>query len=388
MIIMEIYLDNAATTQMDNKVFDEILPYLKGNYGNPSSAYKIGRDNKDTIEDARKEVALILNAKPSEIYFTSGGSESDNMALKGIALGNIDKGKHIITSKIEHTAVLDTCKELEREGFRVSYIDVNEQGIVNLEQLENEIRKDTILISIMYANNEIGTIQPIKKIGEIAKKYNILFHTDSVQAIGNIKIDVEEMNIDALSLSAHKFYGPKGSGALYLKDGIRFRKYLNGGHQEKNRRAGTENVAGIIGLAKAITLAYENLGEKNKRLLELRNYFIDKIEKNISNIKINGDLENILPGTISVSFDFIEADNILYELDKKGIYISTGSACTTGSIESSHVLKAIGLSDTKAHSTIRISLGKYNTKEEIDYTVSSLIEIVNKLRKISPLYNE
>ena len=385
---MEIYLDNAATTKMDNRVFEEMLPYLKEKYGNPSSAYKIGRDNKEIIENARKEVALNLNANPSEIYFTSGGSEADNMALKGIALGNVDKGKHIITSKIEHPAVLDTCKELEREGFEISYIGVNENGIVDLTELENKIRKDTILISIMLANNEIGTIQPIKKISKIAKKNNILFHTDSVQAVGNIKIDVQDMNIDALSLSAHKFYGPKGIGVLYLRDGIKFRKYLNGGHQERNRRAGTENVAGIVGLSKAMSLSYENLEENNKRIIELRNYFINEIKKNIKKIKINGDLENRLPGNINVSFEFVEADNILHELDKRGIYISTGSACTTGSIESSHVLRAIGLSDGMAHATIRISIGKYNTKEEIDYAIKCIVEIVNNLRKLSPLYFE
>lgn len=385
---MEIYLDNAATTKMNDKVFEEMIPYLKDNYGNPSSAYKIGRDNKEIIENARKEVAEILNASPSEIYFTSGGSEADNMALKGIALGNVDKGKHIITSKIEHPAVLDTCKELEREGFEISYIGVNENGIVDLTELENKIRKDTILISIMLANNEIGTIQPIKKISKIAKKNNILFHTDSVQAVGNIKIDVQDMNIDALSLSAHKFYGPKGIGVLYLRDGIKFRKYLNGGHQERNRRAGTENVAGIVGLSKAMSLSYENLEENNKRIIELRNYFINEIKKNIKKIKINGDLENRLPGNINVSFEFVEADNILHELDKRGIYISTGSACTTGSIESSHVLRAIGLSDGMAHATIRISIGKYNTKEEIDYAIKCIVEIVNNLRKLSPLYFE
>ena len=385
---MEIYLDNAATTKMNDKVFEEMIPYLKDNYVNPSSAYKIGRDNKEIIENARKEVAEILNASPSEIYFTSGGSEADNMALKGIALGNVDKGKHIITSKIEHPAVLDTCKELEREGFEISYIGVNENGIVDLTELENKIRKDTILISIMLANNEIGTIQPIKKISKIAKKNNILFHTDSVQAVGNIKIDVQDMNIDALSLSAHKFYGPKGIGVLYLRDGIKFRKYLNGGHQERNRRAGTENVAGIVGLSKAMSLSYENLEENNKRIIELRNYFINEIKKNIKKIKINGDLENRLPGNINVSFEFVEADNILHELDKRGIYISTGSACTTGSIESSHVLRAIGLSDGMAHATIRISIGKYNTKEEIDYAIKCIVEIVNNLRKLSPLYFE
>lgn len=383
---MEIYLDNAATTKMDNKVFEEMLPYLREKYGNPSSAYKIGRNNKEIIENARKKVALNLNANPSEIYFTSGGTESDNMALKGMALGNINKGKHIITSKIEHQAVLDTCKELEKENFKISYIGVDENGTINLKELENTIRKDTTLISIMFANNEIGTVQPIHEISKIAKKYNILFHTDCVQAMGNVKIDVQNMNIDSLSLSAHKFYGPKGIGALYLKDGVKFRKYLNGGHQEKNRRAGTENIAGIVGLAKAIDIVYNNLEENNKKIIELRNYFINEIKKNVEEVKINGDLEKRLPGNISITFKFAEADNILYELDKRGIYISTGSACTTGSLESSHVLKSIGLSDIDAHSTIRISIGKYNSKEEIDYTIKCLVETINKLRKLSPLY--
>ena len=276
---------------------------------------------------------------------------------------------------------------MEREGFEVSYVKVNKNGIVDLNDLKEKIRKDTILISIMFANNEIGTIQPVNEISKIATKNNILFHTDGVQAIGNIKIDVKNMNIDSLSLSAHKFYGPKGIGLLYLRDGIKFRKYLNGGYQERNRRAGTENVAGIVGLAKAMSLVYENLEENNKKTIELRNYFINKIQKDIQGIKINGDLMNRVPGNISVSFDFIEADNILQELDKRGIYVSTGSACTTGRIEPSHILKAIGLSDTIAHSTIRISLGKYNTKKEIDYTIEYLVDIVNKLRKLSPLYN-
>ena len=386
MIIVEVYLDNAATTKMDDRVLEEMLPYLKDNYGNPSSAYKIGRDNKEIIEKARKEVADMLNAKQSEIYFTSGGSEADNMALKGIALGNADIGKHIITSEIEHPAVLDTCKELEREGFEISYVKVDNSGIVNLEDLEKKIRKDTILISIMLANNEIGTIEPIDEISKIAKRHNILFHTDCVQAIGNIRINVKKMGIDSLSLSAHKFNGPKGIGVLYLKDKIKFRKYLNGGHQERNRRAGTENVAGIVGLARAMSIAYKNTEEKNDRISYLREYFIKEIEKNIEDAKVNGNIAHGLPGIISISFKGVEADNILQELDKKGIYISTGSACTTGSIESSHVLKAIGLSDTMAHSTIRISIGKYNNKEDIDYTVKYLVEIIHKLRSLSPLY--
>jgi len=384
---MDIYLDNSATTKLDKEVLKEMLPYLQENYGNPSSAYRIGRENKAIIEDARKQVAKVLNANTEEIYFTSGGSESDNMALKGVAFANQDKGRHIITSKIEHPAVLDTCKELERHGFEITYINVDKNGIVDLKQLETSIREDTILISIMFANNEIGTIEPIKNIGRIAKQYNILFHTDSVQAIGNIKIDVKELGIDLLSLSAHKFYGPKGIGALYVRDGINFRKYLNGGHQERNKRAGTENVAGIVGLGKAITLAYNNFEDKNKYLYNLRTYLINEIKNNIPDIRINGDIEKRLQGNINISVNGVEADNILTELDKRGIFISTGSACTTGSIESSHVLKAIGLSDTKAHSSIRISLGKYNTKDELKHFSKELKEIIENLRKYSVLYN-
>ena len=309
------------------------------------------------------------------------------MALKGVAFANQDKGRHIITSKIEHPAVLDTCKELERHGFEITYINVDKNGIVDLKQLETSIREDTILISIMFANNEIGTIEPIKNIGRIAKQYNILFHTDSVQAIGNIKIDVKELGIDLLSLSAHKFYGPKGIGALYVRDGINFRKYLNGGHQERNKRAGTENVAGIVGLGKAITLAYNNFEDKNKYLYNLRTYLINEIKNNIPDIRINGDIEKRLQGNINISVNGVEADNILTELDKRGIFISTGSACTTGSIESSHVLKAIGLSDTEAHSSIRISLGKYNTKDDLKHFSKELKEIIENLRKYSVLYN-
>lgn len=384
---MDIYLDNSATTKLDKEVLKEMLPYLQENYGNPSSAYRIGRENKAIIEDARKQVAKVLNANTEEIYFTSGGSESDNMALKGVAFANQDKGRHIITSKIEHPAVLDTCKELERHGFEITYINVDKNGIVDLKQLETSIREDTILISIMFANNEIGTIEPIKNIGRIAKQYNILFHTDSVQAIGNIKIDVKELGIDLLSLSAHKFYGPKGIGALYVRDGINFRKYLNGGHQERNKRAGTENVAGIVGLGKAITLAYNNFEDKNKYLYNLRTYLINEIKNNIPDIRINGDIEKRLQGNINISVNGVEADNILTELDKRRIFISTGSACTTGSIESSHVLKAIGLSDTEAHSSIRISLGKYNTKDELKHFSKELKEIIENLRKYSVLYN-
>ncbi len=384
---MNIYLDNSSTTKIDEEVLKEMLPYLQENYGNPSSAYRIGRENKAIIENAREQVAKILNADTEEIYFTSGGSESDNMAIKGVVFANQDKGNHIITSKIEHPAVLDTCKELEKCGFEVTYIDVHKNGIIDLKQLEDSIREDTILISIMFANNEIGTIEPIKNICKIAREHNVIFHTDGVQAIGNIKINVKELEIDLLSLSAHKFYGPKGIGALYVREGVNFRKYLNGGHQERNKRAGTENVAGIVGLGKALTLTYNNFEDKNEYLYNLRTYLINEINNNIPDIKINGDLENRLPGNINISIKGVEADNILNELDKKGIFISTGSACTTGSIESSHVLKAIGLSDAEAHGSIRISLGKYNTKDELKYFVVELKKIIEKLRKYSVLYN-
>ena len=377
---MEIYLDNSATTKVDNTVFEEMLPYLKENYGNPSSAYKLGRDNRIKVEEARKRVARALNAKENEIYFTSGGTEADNMALKGIAYANMKRGRHIITSKIEHPAILESCKELERQGFRISYINVDSKGRINLKELERSIRRDTILISIMFANNEIGTIEPIKEIGEIAKKYRIPFHTDAVQAVGNTKIDVQELGIDLLSLSSHKIYGPKGVGALYVREGVNFRSFINGGHQEKGKRAGTENVPGIIGLGKAISIASNNIEEKNNHIKSLRNYFIDEIVKNIPNVRINGDLENRLPGNINISIQGVNGIDILKELDKKEIYVSTGSACSTGNVAPSNVLKAIGLSNLMAYSTIRITLGKYNTKEEVDCTVKELKEIVNKLR--------
>lgn len=385
---MDIYLDNSATTKLDKEVLKEMLPYLQENYGNPSSAYRIGRENKAIIEDARKQVAKVLNANTEEIYFTSGGSESDNMALKGVAFANQDKGRHIITSKIEHPAVLDTCKELERHGFEITYINVDKNGIVDLKQLETSIREDTILISIMFANNEIGTIEPIKNIGRIAKQYNILFHTDSVQAIGNIKIDVKELNIDSLSLSAHKFYGPKGIGALYVKKGVKFNKFINGGHQERNKRAGTENVAGIVGLGKAIELAYQDLEKHNKQIKELRDYYVEEIAKRIPYIKINGDTEKRLPGNSNISFRFIEGEGLLLNLDLKGICASSGSACTSGSLDPSHVLLAIGLPHEIAHGSLRISIGKYNTKEEIDYVIDCLVEIVGRLREMSPLWEK
>ncbi len=383
-----IYLDNSATTRVDDEVLKAMLPYFSESYGNPSSIYKIGRDNKKAVEEAREQVAKALNCEASEIYFTSCGSESDNTAIRGIAYANKSKGNHIITSKIEHPAVLETCKQLEKEGFEVSYIGVDENGILKLDELENAIKPTTTLISIMFANNEIGTIQPIKEIGEIAKKHQVFFHTDAVQAVGSVKIDVKELGIDALSLSAHKFYGPKGVGALYIRKGVKFDRFLNGGHQERGKRAGTENVAGIVGLGKAIEIAYRDLEEHNKLIKSLRDYYVEEIQKRIPYIKINGDMEKRLPGNSNISFRFIEGEGLLLNLDLKGICASSGSACTSGSLDPSHVLLAIGLPHEIAHGSLRISIGKYNTKEEIDYVIENLVEIVNRLREMSPLWEE
>ncbi|MBS6251968.1 MAG: cysteine desulfurase NifS [Clostridium sp.] len=383
-----MYFDNAATTRLDDEVLQEMLPYLKENYGNASSIYKLGRESRKAVEESREKISKVLNCKPNEIYFTAGGSESDNTAIKGIAKANKKKGNHIITSKIEHPAVLETCKQLEKEGFEITYISVDENGIVDLEELKKSIKPTTILITIMFANNEIGTIQPIEEIGEIAKESNIYFHTDAVQAVGNAKIDVQKLNIDSLSLSGHKIYGPKGIGALYVKTGVKFEKFIDGGHQERNKRAGTENVAGIVGIGKSIELAYENLNEHNKKIKELRDYYVEQVKEKIPYIKINGDMEKRLPGNCNISFKFIEGEGLLLNLDLKGICASSGSACTSGSLDPSHVLLAIGLPHEIAHGSLRISIGKYNTKEEIDYLVENLVEIVNRLREMSPLWEE
>ncbi len=383
-----VYFDNAATTKLDDDVLNEIMPYLKEDYGNASAIYKIGREARKAVENAREKIAKVLNCMPNEIYFTAGGSESDNTAIKGIAHAYRNKGNHIITSKIEHPAVLETCKQLEKEGFEVSYISVDENGIINLEELKNTIKPSTILITIMFANNEIGTIEPVEEIGKIAKENNIYFHTDAVQAVGSVKIDVQKLNIDILSLSAHKFYGPKGIGALYVKTGIRFESLITGGHQERSKRAGTENVAGIVGMAKAIEKAYENLEEHNRKIKELRDYYVEQVSKKIPYIKINGDMEKRLPGNSNISFRFIEGEGLLLNLDLKGICASSGSACTSGSLDPSHVLLAIGLPHEIAHGSLRISIGKYNTKEEVDYLIENLVEIVNRLREMSPLWEE
>ena len=382
------YFDHAATTAVKEEVLKEMLPYFSIEYGNPSSIYGIGRRSKKAIDEARNRVSIAINCKPREIYFTGCGSESDNIAIKGIAYANREKGNHIITTKIEHPAILNTCKSLEKDGFKITYLNVDNEGLIDLHELENAITKNTILISIMFANNEIGTIEPIREIGYIAKKYNILFHTDCIQAIGNINIDVNSMNIDLLSMSAHKFYGPKGVGALYIKNGIKCNKLQDGGHQEKDLRAGTENVPGIVGLGKAIELANKNLKEYNNKLIYLRDYFISKIEKNIPYIKINGHRTKRLPGNSNISFRFIDGESLLLNLDAKGICASTGSACSTGSNNPSHVLLAIGLEEELARGSLRVTFGDENTKEDVDYLIDSLVEIVQKLRNMSPEYLE
>lgn len=373
------YFDHAATTAVAEEVKDEMLPYFTENYGNASALYDLGKKSKEAINIARGRVARAINAKPNEIYFTSCGTESDNLILKGIAKAYRNKGNHIITSKIEHPAILNSCRSLEKEGVRVTYLNVDKNGFVDLRELEKAINKDTILISIMMANNEIGTIEPVQEIAEIAHINNVIFHTDAVQAIGNIKIDVKKLGIDAISMSAHKFYGPKGVGVLYVDENINFVPIQNGGHQENDKRAGTENVAGIVGLGKAIEIANQGIEEYNNKLLNLRNYFLERIRV-IPYTKINGDLDKRLSGNINISFLGVDNRDIMKELNKKGICVSAGSACSSGFIRTSHVLSAIGLSEGIARGTIRITFGRENTKEDIDYLVDTLEETIKKLR--------
>lgn len=386
---MRVYLDNAATTAVDKRVLDEMMPYFSDIYGNGSSQHSFGRDAMRAIEDARKKVAKVLNAKPNEIYFTSGGSESDNWALKGTVIANMNKGKHIITSKIEHPAIMETLRFLEKEyGVEVTYLNVDSEGIISLDELKEAIRPDTILISVMAANNEIGSIQPIKEIGKIAKEHKIYFHTDAVQAIGAIRIDVEDMNIDMLSLSAHKFNGPKGVGVLYRRNGLRVAKFLNGGEQERNQRASTLNTTGIVGLGKAIELAYENLDEKNRYVANLRDYLVENVLSKIPDVRFNGprDMSKRLPNNANFSFEFIEGEALLLRMDLAGIAVSSGSACSSGALEPSHVLLAVGVPIELAHGSIRFSFSKNNTKEEVDYVIDNLVKIVKELREMSPLF--
>lgn len=381
-----IYFDHAATTHVKREVLEAMLPYFSENYGNPSTVYTIGRTSKKAIEEARETVARIIGAEPREIFFTGSGTEADNWAVKGAAYANMKKGKHIITTSIEHHAVLHACQYLESEGFEVTYLPVDEYGLVTPGQVEAAIRPDTILISIMFANNEIGTIQPIAEIGRIAREKGICFHTDAVQAMGNIKINVSELNVDMLSMSAHKFYGPKGVGALYVRKGVKLTSFMHGGAQERGRRASTENVPGIIGLAKALELADMNMEPHNRKLVALRDRTIEEIEKKIPFVRLNGHREKRLPGNVNFSFEFIEGESLLLMLDLKGIAASSGSACTSGSLDPSHVLLAIGLPHEKAHGSLRITFGDENTDEDVDYLMEVLPEIVRRLREMSPLY--
>lgn len=375
------YFDHAATTPVGENVLKAMLPYFCEEYGNASSIYSIGRQSRKAIIEARKKVAQAIGAKPHEIYFTSCGSESDNLAIKGVAYANKNKGNHIITSKIEHPAVLNTCKTLEQQGFEVTYLNVDEDGFVDLQELVNSIKPTTILITIMFANNEIGTIEPIEEIGKIAHEKGIVFHTDCVQAIGNVRLNVNELNIDLLSMSAHKFYGPKGIGALYIREGIEVEKIQDGGHQERDKRAGTENVAEIVGLGEAIDEIYKNYDGYNKKLTDLRDYYIQKVQAKIPTCKLNGDRTKRLPGNANISFPNVNAQELLIELDKKGICASAGSACSSGSGNGSHVLTAIGLPISLANGSLRTTFGKENTMEDVDFLVNSLVEIIPRLQK-------
>ncbi len=381
-----IYMDHAATTYVRPEVLEAMIPYHTGHFGNPSSIYGIARDAKKTVESARAQVAKALGALPEEIYFTSGGSESDNWAIKGIATANRKKGLHIITSSIEHHAVLNTCEFLEKEGFQVTYLPVDEFGLVNPDDLEKAITSETILISIMYANNEIGTIEPIGELGAIARKHHVYFHTDAVQAIGNVGIDVRSQNIDLLSLSAHKFYGPKGVGALYIRKGVKLANLIHGGGQEHGKRAGTENLAGIVGLGKAIDLAVADIPEHNVKLRAMRDRLLDGVLRTIPHAKLNGHPEKRLAGNFNVSFDFIEGESMLLWLDDEGICGSTGSACTSGSLSPSHVLLACGMPAESAHGSLRLTLGDENTADDVDRVLDVLPKVVAKLRNMSPLF--
>ena len=372
-----IYLDNSATTPIKSEVLQEMMPYLTTEYGNASSLYSVGRSAKRAIEKARNRVAELLNCNHNEIYFTGGGSESDNIALKGFVYANKEKGNHIITSKIEHPAILETCKTLERQGFEVSYINVNEDGIIDVEELRKSIKTNTILISVMTANNEVGTVQPIEEIAKIAHDNNVVFHTDAVQAIGNVQIDVEKMRIDMLSLSSHKINGPKGVGALYIKNGIEVEKFINGGHQEKDRRAGTENVAGIVGIGKAAEIARKNMETHIRNLSKIRDYYIKKVQKEIPNIRINGSMENRLPGNANISFKGINASELIFKLDERGICVSSGSACSSENTNPSHVLTAMNVPEVYLNSAIRTTFGDNNTFEQVDYVVKILKQIIN-----------
>ena len=383
-----IYLDNAATTKTRPEVVEAMLPYFTEYYGNPSSVYEFATPSKKAIAEARETIAKSLGAKTNEIYFTAGGSESDNWAIKATAEAYESKGKHIITSKIQHHAVLHTCEYLEKRGFEITYLDVDENGTVKLDELKKAIRPDTILISIMFANNEIGTIQPIKEIGEIAKEHGIIFHTDAVQAYAHVPINVDEYHIDMLSVSGHKFNGPKGIGFLYIRTGLKLRSFIHGGSQERKRRGGTENVPGIVGMGKAVEIAMANLAERTAYEVELRDYLINRVLSEVPYVRLNGHRTNRLPNNANFAFQFIEGESLLIMLDMQGICGSSGSACTSGSLDPSHVLLAIGLPHEIAHGSLRLTLSEETTKEDIDFTVDEIKKIVEKLRSMSPLYED
>lgn len=383
-----IYLDNAATTRVHPEVFAAMTPFFTEEYGNPSAIYGFAQSAKNAVDHARETIAKSIGANTEEIYFTGGGSESDNWALKATAEAYVSKGKHIITSKIEHHAILHTAQWLEKQGYEITYLDVDENGLIDPEQLEKAIRPDTILISIMAANNEIGTIEPLKEIGKIAHEHGVLFHTDAVQAFAHIPLNVDEMNIDMLSASGHKINGPKGIGILYIRKGVKIRSFIHGGAQERSRRAGTHNVPGIVGMAKATELSTEKMEERNKYEIELRDYLIDRVLSEIPYSRLNGDRTRRLPNNANFCFRFIEGESMLILLDQNGIYGSSGSACTSGSLDPSHVLLAIGLPHEIAHGSLRLTLSEETTKEDIDYTVDRLKEIIARLRSMSPLYED
>lgn len=384
----KIYLDHAATTPVKSEVVEAMLPYFTQNFGNPSSVYQLAQINKKAIDEARETIAKAIGANTNEIFFTSGGTEADNWAIKGIAEAHKNKGNHIITTKIEHHAVLHTCEYLEKNGYEVTYLDVDETGQVRLEDLQNAIKDTTILITIMYANNEIGTIQKIREIGEIAKAKGVFFHTDAVQAIGQVRIDVKEQNIDLLSLSAHKINGPKGVGVLYIRRGLKIANLIHGGAQERGRRAGTENVAGIVGLGKAMELAYTNFEEKIAKISGLRDKLIEGILSKVSHARLNGHATERLSNNVNISFEFVEGESLLLLLDMNGVAASSGSACTSGSLDPSHVLLAIGLPHEKAHGSIRMTMADTTTEEEVDFVLEKLPQIVQRMRDMSPLYEE
>ncbi|AVQ30794.1 MULTISPECIES: cysteine desulfurase NifS [Fusobacterium] len=385
---MRVYLDNNATTKMDNEVFEAMVPYLTEYYGNASSLHLFGKETNKAMNESRETIAKHLGVEPNEIIFTASGSESDNLAIRGIARAYKNRGKHIIASPIEHPAIKNTLKDLEDEGYEITILHVDKNGVLNIEELKNAIKDETILITVMHANNEVGTFQPIEEIGKIAKENKIIFHVDAVQTMGKVDIKPKEMGIDLLSFSAHKFYGPKGIAALYWRNGVRFGKVLTGGGQEGKRRPGTSNVPGMVGMAKALEIAYRDMAEEFKKEEELRDYFESEVLKRIPEVVINAKEAKRLPGTSSITFKYLEGESILLSLSYKGIAVSSGSACSSDDLQASHVLLAMGIEPEFAHGTIRFGLGKYNTKEEIDYTLDVLVEVIEKLRAISPLWNE